>query len=220
VIKMAKVGIGVGHGGKDPGAVANGFRESDINLVIALTLNDELIRHGVKTYMTRTKDEDDPLTDEIKEINAFNPDIAVDIHDNAGGGDGADFFYSKNTNGLGKRLAELMKSEVIALGQNIHYSGTKLNKSGQDYYGFIREIKCPSIIAEGAFIDNADDVKFIGTKEKQKDLGIAYAKAILNYLRIAWQPPVSSDNADQEVDYKALYEEERGKIDAIKKILE
>ena len=31
-----KVFIGVGHGGSDPGAVANGFREKDLNLAIAL----------------------------------------------------------------------------------------------------------------------------------------------------------------------------------------
>ena len=33
---MSKVFIGVGHGGADPGAVANGFKEKDLNLVIAL----------------------------------------------------------------------------------------------------------------------------------------------------------------------------------------
>ena len=34
---MVKVFIGVGHGGSDPGAVANGLRESDLNLSIALS---------------------------------------------------------------------------------------------------------------------------------------------------------------------------------------
>ena len=32
---MPKVFIAVGHGGKDPGAVANGLKEKDINLAIA-----------------------------------------------------------------------------------------------------------------------------------------------------------------------------------------
>lgn len=35
---MAKVFIGVGHGGVDSGAVANGLREADINLVMAVKL--------------------------------------------------------------------------------------------------------------------------------------------------------------------------------------
>ena len=90
---MAKVFLGVGHGGSDPGAVANGFNEKDLNLSIALACNAELIRHGVSVQMSRTKDENDTLNDEIKECNAFNPDLAIDIHNNAGGGDGAEAFY-------------------------------------------------------------------------------------------------------------------------------
>ena len=44
---MAKVFLGVGHGGSDPGASANGFKEKDLNLSIALACRDELVRHGV-----------------------------------------------------------------------------------------------------------------------------------------------------------------------------
>ena len=87
-----KVFIGVGHGGSDPGAVANGFRESNLNLAIALACQDELARHGVLAKMSRTTDENDPLSEEIKECNAFDPDIAVEIHNNAGGGDGCEVF--------------------------------------------------------------------------------------------------------------------------------
>ena len=80
----SKVFIGVGHGGSDPGAVANGFHESNLNLSIALACQDELARHGVLTKISRTKDENDPLSEEIKECNAYDPDLAVEIHNNAG----------------------------------------------------------------------------------------------------------------------------------------
>ena len=53
---MAKVFIGVGHGGSDPGAVASGAKEKDLNLSIALACRDELVRHGVEVMMSRTKD--------------------------------------------------------------------------------------------------------------------------------------------------------------------
>ena len=83
-----KIFIGVGHGGIDSGAVANGFKEKDLNLAVALSCRDELLRHGVSVLLSRSKDEADPLTEEIKECNAFGPDYAVDIHNNAGKGDG------------------------------------------------------------------------------------------------------------------------------------
>lgn len=39
---IKKVFLGVGHGGTDPGAVANGLREKDVNLGIALAAQKEL----------------------------------------------------------------------------------------------------------------------------------------------------------------------------------
>ena len=100
-----KVYIGVGHGGSDPGAVANGFKEKDLNLAIALACQDELARHGVLTKMSRTTDENDTTAAKCAECNQFDPDVAVDIHNNAGGGDGAEVFYSIY-GGTGKVLAE------------------------------------------------------------------------------------------------------------------
>jgi N-acetylmuramoyl-L-alanine amidase len=208
---MPKVGIGVGHGGKDPGATGNGLRESDINLIVAFAMNDELKRHGVETYMTRTADEDDPLTDEIWEINAFNPDVAVDIHTNAGGGDGFEAFHSKATNGLGKHLAELIEAEVVAIGQNSRGVKMKLNSSGKDYYGFIRETYCPAVIVEGAFIDNAEDIRFIDTVEEQRALGVTYAKGVLKYFGIDWTPAE---------DYKRLYDKAMRRLNEIYRIAE
>ena len=79
-----KVFLGVGHGGSDPGAVANTTKEKDLNLSIALACRDELIRHGVSVKMSREKDENDPIGEEVKECNAYGPDLAVDIHNNAG----------------------------------------------------------------------------------------------------------------------------------------
>ena len=64
---MSKVFIGVGHGGSDPGATANGFREKDLNLSIALACNEALVRHGVITLMSRTLDENDSLNEIVEE---------------------------------------------------------------------------------------------------------------------------------------------------------
>ncbi len=80
-----KVFLGVGHGGKDPGASGGGLKEKDITLTMALACKAELEKHGIKVGMSRVKDEDDPLTEEIRECNAFDPEVAVDIHVTASG---------------------------------------------------------------------------------------------------------------------------------------
>ena len=109
---MAKVFIGVGHGGADNGAVANGLKEDNLNLAIALACRDELKRHGVEVGISRTKDEADSLAEEIKECNAFNPDYAVEIHNNAGGGDGVEIFHTLK-GGKGKTLAQNILNEIF-----------------------------------------------------------------------------------------------------------
>lgn len=196
---MAKVFIGVGHGGNDPGACANGLKESLMNLVMAQACNAELVRHGVQVLMSRSKEENDDLSEEIRECNAFNPDIAIDIHNNAGGGDGFEFIYSifqDYTKGKDLRLGQLIEAEVKAIGQNSRGAKQRKDSStGRDYFGFIRELVCPSIIVEGCFVDSND--RFIAdTEAEQKAFGVAYAKGILKYFGIPYKPvqaPVASN---------------------------
>lgn len=180
-----KVFIGVGHGGTDPGAVANGLKEKDLNLAIALACRDELQRHGVTVGMSRTKDENDALTEEIKECNAFKPDLALDIHNNAGGGDGAEAFYHYG-GGKGKTLAENVLAEIVKIGQNSRGAKIKKNAQGKDYFGFIRQISAPAVIVECAFVDNKKDIAIIDTSAEQKKMGVAIAKGVLITLGIKW----------------------------------
>ena len=180
-----KVFIGVGHGGSDSGAVANGLKEKDLNLAIAKALNDELIRHGVSVLMSRTKDENDPLADEIKECNKFAPDYAVEIHNNAGGGDGVEIFHH-HKGGKGKTLAQNILNEIVAIGQNSRGLKTKTNSAGKDYYGWIRETVAPACLIECAFVDNKKDIAIIDTAAEQKTMGVAIAKGVLKTLGIKW----------------------------------
>ena len=183
---MAKVFIGVGHGGSDPGAVANNTKEKDFNLSIALACRDMLVRHGVSVKMSRTKDENDTLSEEIRECNAFSPDLAIDIHNNAGGGDGAEAFYHYG-GGKSKTLAENILGEIVKVGQNSRGAKIRKNSNGKDYYGFIRETSCPSVIVECAFVDNATDLKILATESQRKSIGEAIARGILKTLGVEIQ---------------------------------
>ena len=181
-----KVFIGVGHGGSDPGAVANGAKEKDLNLSIAKACRDELKRHGVEVRMSRSNDENDPLSEEIRECNAYSPDLAVDIHNNAGGGDGAEVFYHYG-GGRSKTLAENILGEIVKVGQNSRGAKVRKNSQGKDYYGFIRETTAPAVIVECAFVDNASDLKILASESLKKSMGEAIAKGILKTLGVEIQ---------------------------------
>ena len=194
-----RVFIGVGHGGSDSGAVGY-LVEKEVNLVEALACKDFLKAHGVEVLMSRTTDENDPITDEINECNAFEPDLAIDVHSNSGRGDGFEAFYHYN-GGLSKDLAENIEDEVKKIGQNSRGCRTRLNSSGKDYYAFIRETICPAVICEGFFVDNETDVKIADTIEEQKNFGVTYAKGILRTLGIY----IKENSSQPEEDKKAKY---------------
>ena len=202
---MAKVFLGVGHGGSDPGAQGGGLDEADINLGIAVACQAELVRHGVQVRMSRTKDEDDPLTEEIRECNAYDPDLAVDVHTNAGGGTGFEVYHTLG-GGKGKSLAQAIEQEVKAIGQTSRGCKTRANSSGKDYYGFIRQTKCPAVICECAFIDTAADRAKVDTAGKQAAFGRAYARGILKTLGIKVQSeePIVSEDAETMIDAQLI----------------
>lgn len=189
---MKKVFIGVGHGGTDSGAVGRGGAlEKDLNLSIARACGAVLERHGVRAQLSRARDENDTIDQEVRECNAFAPDLAVDIHNNAGGGDGAEVFHSR-VGGLSKALAESILTELVALGQKSRGAKTRLTSNGSDYYAFIRDTKAPAVIVECAFVDSAD-IALIDTEQERVTVGEAIARGILSTLGLRYVPNVTAD---------------------------
>ena len=194
---------GVGHGGSDPGAVKY-LREATINLKQALYAKDYLVAQGFTVVMSRNKDENDPLTEEIREANASGAICAVDFHNNAGGGDGFEAIHSIVSNSTGgKALAKAIEREVKAIGQNSRGIKTRKNNSGSDYFGFVRQTKMPAVIIEGCFVDNKKDVKDFDTDAELKAYGEAVAKGIINWLedtgRVKRQGKVTTATANFKV---------------------
>lgn len=180
--KKYKVALDPGHGGYDDGAVKY-VTEDKVNLVEALACRDYLEAHGVEVLMSRTTDTTNSLRDFCKKANDWGADLAVSIHNNAGGGDGFEAYHHYG-GGTGKTLAANIEAEVKKIGQNSRGLKTKKNKNGQDYFGFIRLTDMPAVICEGAFVDNKADAAQIDTKAEQQAFGYAYARGILKTLGI------------------------------------
>lgn len=181
-----KVAVDPGHGGTDAGAVKY-LREKDVNLTMGLACRDFLELHDVAIWMSRTKDADTSLNKTCADINKWGADLAISVHNNAGGGDGFEAYYSI-VGGVGKKLAKNIETEVKELGQNSRGLKTKKNAEGKDYYGFIRMTNCPAVICEGVFVDNKADVKIADTLAEQRLFGYAYAKGALRTLGIKEKP--------------------------------
>lgn len=195
---MAKVFVGVGHGGADAGAVGY-LTEKNVNLKMAKACRDYLLTHGVEVMISRETDKTDYLNDKINRCNQYGADLALDIHNNGGGGDGFEAYHTLN-GGTGKVLAQNIEAEVKAIGQNSRGCKTRANTNGTDYYGFIRKTKMPAVICEGVFVDNAADASQADTDAECRAFGEAYARGILKTLGIADVPQqeIKADKAEKK----------------------
>ena len=208
---MAKVFLSAGHGGSDPGACAYGLKEKDINLNILKACRDELKRHKVEVVCSREKDENDPVGQEVKEANASKADLAASFHINAGKGDGFEVFCNpKNANGM--KLAKLGEKYIKELGQN-----SRGIKNGMHLY-FIKNTNMMAVLFESFFIDNDTDNNMGDTVAEQKKIGVAYAKAILEYLEIKYEDePKKKTTTKKTTSYYKKYTGKSSRVDEVLK---
>lgn len=79
-----KIVLDAGHGGKDPGAMANGIKEKDIVLKIAKLLRPSLERElGCEVLLTRSEDTFLTLEERTAIANTNNADLFISLHLNA-----------------------------------------------------------------------------------------------------------------------------------------
>ena len=127
--------------------------------------------------MSRTTNtETDTVSQEVAECRAYKPDVAIEIHNNAGGGDGFEVFTNREASSL--QLTEYIQCEVLAIGQNSR--GLKYNSN----LAWTKQQGYPVVLCEGFFLDNAKDRQLFDTVAEQQRLGVAYAKGILKYLGV------------------------------------
>ena len=84
-----KIVIDPGHGGTDPGAVANNIKEKDYTLLISQYMYDRFKELGIPVSMTRTTDTTLSPSERTKKVQSFYGNgkdvVVISNHLNAGG---------------------------------------------------------------------------------------------------------------------------------------
>lgn len=200
-----RIGIIAGHTdivGKDRGAIGH-VVEGTVNRQQATACYNELKNYRCQPLL---EPEGYPLASEIAWVNRNKLDLAVAMHNNAGGGDGWEALVS--VTGSGDKLARVAEKHIKALGQNSRGIKKRRNASGGNWYGFIRQTECTAVIFETAFVDNAEDVKFIDTEAKNITIGKAYAKAIAERYGLKKKSGsiiVPGDGGGSQVKYRTTW---------------
>lgn len=170
--------IDAGHGGVDGGAIScTGVEESEINLEIAIRLNDLMHLLGVKTYMIRTEDVSiytdadtiaakkiSDLRNRVSIINNTENAILISIHQNYfedARYSGAQVFYKEDPT-LAKQLQTALVN-TINVGSN-----RKVKKASGIY--LMQHINCSAALIECGFLSNYAEEAKLRNPEYQKKL--------------------------------------------------
>lgn len=175
-----RICVDFGHGGSDPGAVGiMGVKEKDLVLDIGKMVVSILRDKGVKTIITRWKDEFVPLKTRCDICNNSKSDVFVSIHCNA--------FTNNNAKGLevyhypgskeGQKISKLIIDNLVKEGLYTINRGIKTSSKFQ----VLKGTKAPAILIELGFITNYDDLELIQSNKDKFARSIA--ESLLFYLQ-------------------------------------
>ena len=188
--------IDPGHGGMDGGAVAaDGTVEAQINLAIALQM-EELARFiGVEIEMTRREDVSlhDPSAGTIRAkkvsdlknrtalANSVSGGVLVSIHQNSlpqvPSVSGAQVFYSPAAGS--QELAEAVQT---VLNSAVNAAPKETKKAGSSVY-LLEHAQLPAILVECGFLSNPQETTRLNTPAYQAELALIILGASLSHLR-------------------------------------
>ena len=194
-----KVVIDAGHGGTDPGAVANKIKEKDLNLMIAKYMLERFLEAGVPATLIRTTDETISPTERVRRILAAygdNPNVVViSNHINSSdtpNSEGAEVIYAlRNTDALAKNI--LKELEIAGQPVRTVYQRRLPSNPNKDYYFIHRDTgSTEPVIVEYGYINNPTDLKRI--QDNYKKYVNAVVKGVLETFNIGENIIPSDEN--------------------------
>ena len=185
--------IDAGHGGVDGGATScSGVLESQINLQIALRLDDLLHLLGYRTEMIRTEDisvytqgetiaakKISDLKERVRIVNSKEEGILVSIHQNYFSDSrysGAQVFYPK-TEGS-ERLAKDLQRSIVS---SLNVGSNRQAKPVSGVY-LMEHIQNTGILIECGFLSNPEEDANLRSAQYQKKLCCVIAASVGKFL--------------------------------------
>lgn len=194
-----KVVIDAGHGGTDPGAVANRVNEKDLNLMIAKYMLERFKEAGIDATLIRTTDETLSPTERVRRILAAYGDdpnvVVISNHINSSptpGAEGSEVIYAlRNTAELSENILNQLERAGLPI-RNAYQRRLPSNPS-KDYYFIHRDTgSTQPIIMEYGYINNPTDLKRI--QENYRKYVNAVVEGVLETFNIPSNIPQNMSN--------------------------
>lgn len=168
---MSLIVIDPGHGGQDPGAVASGLQEKDLNLAISREMMDLIQKNGFPAGLTRTEDAFLSLQQRCEIANNLRATLFLSIHCNGSpvqSASGIEVYYNDGSDD-GKKFARALHKELSRLGRNDR--GVK----PAEYY-VLKHTHMPACLVECGFITNREEAVWL--KDHISEIAQALARSV------------------------------------------
>jgi N-acetylmuramoyl-L-alanine amidase len=185
-----------GHGGHDPGAVANGLYEEQLNLEASLAARDWMELDSSDgngggrwdVHLTRESDVYISLSARCDYANSLGADYFLSIHANAGGGDGTET-YAYASGGTADDLAHRVQEEVLT------QLGTRDRGVKYESFYVLVHTNMPADLNEMAFLDTwSGNAEVLSDPASLDAVGLAHLHAIQRQTGLSRYTP--SDETD------------------------
>ncbi len=180
---MRTVVIDPGHGGFDPGAVANGLLEKDVALDIARRVQRLTQRRNLDCILTRDSDPapgtELSLERRCEISNAARADCFVSIHCNAASNPnayGSETFFCRGSYG-GAALARSIQGQFNQKVREI----PERRVSGAGFY-VLKYTDAPAALVECGFLTNTDDATLLKKEAVRQAIAQGISDGILEWL--------------------------------------
>lgn len=180
--------IDAGHGGSDPGAIYTDedgtiWRETDINLGVALKVRDILEDHGVRVVMTRTTEKDVVRRSRPELANEEKTALFISIHTNSvAENDQANGIETWGSLETSKALAGVTDKEFARNVQSAVIDKTDARdrgiKDSVDLTVLVYSVM-PSVLIEVGFITNEEERENMFSESYRNKLAEGIAEGIL-----------------------------------------
>ena len=170
-----KICIDPGHGGRDPGALANGIAEKTITLEVSLLLEWELEKRRHWAALTRREDAFVALTERADFANVRSADAFVSIHCNSSESaeaQGIEIYHFPQAAASQTLAMRVMQNLAAALPDHRN-RGVKTAR-----FVVLRDTQMASILVELEFLTHPQQAEFLRSRSGQQQLAAAIANGI------------------------------------------
>lgn len=190
VMRAYTLVIDAGHGGVDGGAVsADGKKESDINLNIALKMSALSDFLGIDCVLTRDTDSDNSdsgsysehnsLVSRAELANSIDNSLLISIHQNKFPSElvsGAEIMYA-DTEGS-RELGLITQENMVSF---LDPENRRVARPAPSELLLTSSVKCPAILAECGFMSNPDESQRLSTAEYQLKIAVVLMGSYIQF---------------------------------------